>query len=101
MAGDRNVYWSGEAKLRVDQIKEFLRKSWSEREVSAFLDLLQEFETLIKQFPNGYQASVIYPGCRRAVIHPNVSVVYKVSLTEIEVVTVYDNRSARSQAGEE
>ena len=101
MAGDRSVFWSGEAKLQVDLIKEFLRKSWSEREVSAFLNLLQEFEVLIKQFPNGYQASTTYPGCRRAVIHPNVSVVYKVSRTEIEIVTVYDNRSAKSQAGEE
>lgn len=101
MAGDRSVFWSGEAKLQVDLIKEFLRKAWSEREVSAFLSLLREFEALIKQFPNGYQAPTTYPGCRRAVIHPNVSVVYKVSRTEIEIVTVYDNRSARSQAGEE
>ncbi len=99
MAGDRIVYWSGEAKLQVDLIKEYLRGSWSEREVESFLDLLQEFEVLVKQFPNGYQASAIYSGCRRAVIHPNVSVVYKVGRTEIEVVTVYDNRSARSQTG--
>ncbi len=97
MAGDPTVFWSREAELQVDRTKEFLRQSWSEREVEAFLDLLREFEILVKQFPHGYQASAIYPGCRRAVIHPNVSVVYKVSPTAIEIVTVYDNRSASSQ----
>lgn len=97
MAGDRSVFWSGEAMFQVDLIKEYLRMSWSESEVEAFMNLLREFEALVKQFPHGYQASAIYPGCRRAVIHPNISVVYKVGRTEIEVVTVYDNRSVKSQ----
>ncbi|MFZ1664902.1 MAG: type II toxin-antitoxin system RelE/ParE family toxin [Flavobacteriales bacterium] len=97
MAAERSVFWSAEAKKQVAEAKEYVRQFWSEREVEAFLDLLSEFEILVKQFPNGYQTSEIYPGCRRAVIHPNVSVVYKVSAREIEVVTVYDNRSARSQ----
>jgi plasmid stabilization system protein ParE len=67
------------------------------KEVNAFLDLLHGFEELVKRFPNGYERSRKYPGCRRAVIHANVSVVYRVAGNQIEVVTVYDNRSARSQ----
>lgn len=97
MAVDRMVFWSAEAKDQVDTTKEYIRQLWSEHEVEAFLDLLHEFEILVKQFPNGYQASDLYSGCRRAVIHPNISVVYKVSSKEIEVVTVYDNRSSRRQ----
>ncbi len=96
MAVEREVRWSDEAVTNVDAIKDFIRVQWSEREVAVFLDLLQRFEQLVVQFPNGYQRSALFPGCRRAVIHPNVSVVYKVSRSMIEVVTVYDNRSARS-----
>lgn len=95
MAVEREVRWSDEALAQVDDIKDFIRSQWSEREVGLFLDLLQEFQRLVVQYPNGYQRSNIYPGCRRAVIHPNVSVVYKVSGSLIEVVTVYDNRSAQ------
>mgnify|MGYP001495070676 FL=1 len=97
MAAKRTVYWSLEAKDQVDSIKAFLQHNWSMREEQAFLDLLQEFERLVSQFPKGYQASARYPGCRRAVIHPNVSVVYRMNGSTIEVVTVYDNRSAKSQ----
>jgi len=96
MAVERVVRWSDEAIANVDGIKDFIRLQWSEREVAVFLDLLQQFEELVVQFPNGYQRSGLFHGCRRAVIHPNVSVVYRVSSTMIEVVTVYDNRSSRS-----
>ena len=77
----------------VEGIKTFIRKRWSDREVTVFLDLLQGFEELVKQFPNGYQRSEIFPNCRRAVIHPNVSVVYRLRADVIEVVSVYDNRA--------
>jgi plasmid stabilization system protein ParE len=97
MAADRLVFWSTEAKDQVDAIKEYVRVHWSEREVQAFLDLLQEFERLVAQFPRGYQVSALFPGCRRAVIHANISVIYRTGRNTIEVVTVYDNRSARSQ----
>ncbi|MCB9163040.1 MAG: type II toxin-antitoxin system RelE/ParE family toxin [Flavobacteriales bacterium] len=96
MAVEREVRWSDEALAQVDDIKDFIRSQWSEYEVGLFLDLLQEFQRLVMQYPNGYQRSNIYQGCRRAVIHPNVSVVYKVNGMVIDVVTVYDNRSARS-----
>ncbi|MBP6311913.1 MAG: type II toxin-antitoxin system RelE/ParE family toxin [Flavobacteriales bacterium] len=95
MGVEREVRWSDESLSQVKLIKEFIRSQWTEREVLAFLDLLHGFEQLVLQYPKGYQVSSIYPGCRRAVIHPNVSVVYKVEGKLIEVVTVHDNRSAR------
>lgn len=95
MAVEREVRWSDEAMVNVEAIKDFIRLQWTEREVGVFLDLLQEFQRLVVQFPNGYQRSDRFPGCRRAVIHPNVSVVYKVSGKLIEVITVFDNRSVR------
>jgi hypothetical protein len=70
MADKRSVFWSEEAKKQVAATKEYVRQFWSEREVNVFLDLLNEFEILVQQFPNGYQASVVYPGCRCALIHP-------------------------------
>jgi plasmid stabilization system protein ParE len=97
MGVERTVLWSDEAMARVDETKAFLQQQWTEKEVTAFLDLLDGFEELVKRFPNGYERSRKYPGCRRAVIHANVSVVYRVTRNQIEVVTVYDNRSARSQ----
>jgi plasmid stabilization system protein ParE len=95
MGVERTVQWSDEAMERVDEIKVFLRQQWTDKEVNAFLDLLHGFEELVKRFPNGYERSRKYPGCRRAVIHANVSVVYRVAGDQIEVVTVYDNRSAQ------
>ncbi|MCC6542551.1 MAG: type II toxin-antitoxin system RelE/ParE family toxin [Flavobacteriales bacterium] len=97
MGVERFVLWSDEATEQVDATKTRIGERWSDKEVESFLDLLQRFEDLVKRFPNGYERSRIYPGCRRAVIHPNVSVVYRVNANDVEVVTVYDNRSARSQ----
>lgn len=97
MNAERTVFWSDEAMERVDAIKAFIREQWTENEVVAFLELLRGFEELVKRFPNGYERSRKYPGCRRAVIHAHVSVVYRCTDDQIEVVTVYDNRSAKSQ----
>ncbi len=97
MGVERTVFWSDQSMENVDMIKAFILQQWTEKEVSAFLDLLYGFEELVKRFPNGYERSRKYPGCRRAVIHANVSVVYCSTGSQIEVVTVYDNRSDKSQ----
>lgn len=83
MAADREVHWSDEASVQVDAIKAFMLHRWTTREVEVFLDLLHRFEKLVVQFPNGYQRSEEFPGCRRAVIHPNVSVVYCVTRMQL------------------
>jgi len=87
------VRWSDESMEQVDRIKAFILVQWSLREVNAFLELIRKFEELVSRYPNGYQRSARYPCCRRAVVHPNVSIVYEVNRETIDIVTVYDNRA--------
>lgn len=73
----------------------FIRTQWTEREVERFHDLLAEFERLVVQFPFGWPVSESYPDCRRAVIHKNASIIYRVDPDAIRVVTILDNRSSK------
>ncbi|MEO7081188.1 MAG: type II toxin-antitoxin system RelE/ParE family toxin [Flavobacteriales bacterium] len=93
------VQWSDEAMEQVDRIKAFILVQWSFREVNAFMELIRKFEELVSQYPNGYQRSERYLDCRRAVVHPNVSIVYEVNRDTIDIVTVYDNRAASPEEG--
>ena len=64
------------------------------------MELIRQFEELVLRYPKCYQRSELYPGCRRAVVHPNVSIVYEVDRDSINIVTVYDNRAASPRESE-
>lgn len=95
MAAELEVRWSDEAIRQSDAMAAFIAMRWTAREVNHFFDLLAEFQRLVAVFPNTYPVSNDYKGCRRAMIHPNASVVYEVRKDVVHIVTIVDNRSSK------
>lgn len=93
MAKKYSVTWTQESKKQVDHILSFLRHKWSEKEAENLLDLLLHFERVISQFPKSFKVSSKFKGCRLGLIHQHVTAIYKVSGSEITVLTVLDNRT--------
>jgi plasmid stabilization system protein ParE len=97
VAGELSVRWSAQADRAAGEMAAFIASQWTEKEVKHFLDLLEEFERRVVRFPFSFPASEGYAGCRRASIHRNASVVYRVDEGIIHIVTVVDNRSSKTR----
>jgi plasmid stabilization system protein ParE len=93
MLGKHKIIWSAQSDEDVEWIIKFLERVWTEREVLIFLEQLRKFETIVKRFPEIYPESHKAKGLRKAVINPNISVLYKIDKDIIRIVTVIDNRA--------
>ncbi|EMR03925.1 type II toxin-antitoxin system RelE/ParE family toxin [Cesiribacter andamanensis] len=90
------VIWSKESKRQFNQIVNYLRAEWTEKEVIKFVDKLKEFEKVVCLFPELYADSNKKPEFRRAVITKHNSVIYKIDEGKglIRVYTIFDNRQS-------
>lgn len=94
MGTEFDILWSKESKVQKDNIVLYLRKKWTEKEVSKFLVQIKEFERIVLKFPEMYAGSNKKVGLRRAVLSKHNSVIYKIDWERslIRVYTIFDNR---------
>lgn len=93
MAAPRKVEWTARAERDLDQIHSFLLENWSAREADRFLDLVQAFELMIAQWPNGFKRSARNKHLRLGFVHRNTTAVYRVHHDRVVIITLFDNRS--------
>jgi plasmid stabilization system protein ParE len=86
------IKWTEEAISNTNDIVDSLRNQWTEIQVSAFLGLLKKSEKHVASFLYLFPSSEAYPGVRKAVIHPLISVKYRINENIILVLQVIDNR---------
>ena len=86
------VIWSPLAERQYLSIKDYLLEEFSQKELIKFNLLLQRFESTVKKFPVIYPETSFSKNLRRAVLNKVVSVFYRISENEIQIVAVYDNR---------
>jgi plasmid stabilization system protein ParE len=91
------VYWTSLALEKAIEIKKYISKAFSEREVNAYLELLKSFETAISIYPALYPETSKKAKIRRAVLNKNLSVFYRIFKDRIEVLMVLDNRCDLSE----
>lgn len=87
------VEWTARAEVDLDRIHTFILEHWSSREADRFLNLFQEFELLIAQWPNGFKRSANNTDLRLGLVHRNTSTVYRVFRDRVVIITLFDNRS--------
>ncbi len=93
MSNTYSVLWSIRSKNKTDKIIEYLRESWSEKEVIKYLNRLKNFETIVKKFPEIFPLSESHPKkYRKAVLSKHYSIIYRIDSKIIKVVTILDNR---------
>ena len=78
------------------QIVAYLRRRFSEKEVTKFYQFLSDFEQIIGIFPTLYPES-LKRNVRRAVLSKELSVYYNEKKNKVNIVAILDNRWEQSR----
>ena len=86
------VVLSAKASRQLELLLEYLETEWSPESRRKFQRRLNRFVQILKTVPNGFPISQKYPDCRKCVVTPQTSLVYRVNGDFIEIVAILDNR---------
>ncbi len=87
-----NVIFSDEAIDTFQSIGEQIQAKWSEKEANEFRRRTYKVVEIISKFPLIFQAVNKAENVRKAFIHKNCSMFYRVGATYIEILFFWDNR---------
>ncbi len=93
MASERKVVWTNEAERQLDELYSFIVFRWTEREAMNMLLAVKACEEMLAKHPEAFREAPQRPGCRLALAHPNLTVVYRHQAHEVIILSVFDNRS--------
>jgi len=88
-----SIFWTKEAKVKVDEIRNYLNTNFGENSVVDFMNSLKEFENIVALFPKTYQESTKFISCRLGLVHPHVSAIYTFDDSTLTILTLIDNRT--------
>lgn len=88
------IEWTEEASDDLEKIYNFLLLAWGERKAEEFLNLVLEFEEIILRYPKAFTRSHKIRTCYLGLVHPNTTAVYRIKGIKLQIVTLFDNRSA-------
>lgn len=86
------LVWLPGARNDMQKIYDFLYDTWGIKIAEKFLELIDEKVSRIEAYPFSYPSVIGIEGYRRALIHPNVSLYYKISGKRIIIASLHDNR---------
>ena len=89
------VEWSNRSLQNAIDIKGYLIRKFSKKEVSKFESLLRNFELTVSNFPTLYPESKTQKHLRRAVIHKNTTVYYIFEKEKVTIIAMKDNRQTK------
>ena len=76
MVKQYEVKWTERSLSNALEIKAYLKKRFSGKEIVRFEELLRQFENTVSNFPTLYPESQKQKSLRRAVVHKNTTVYY-------------------------
>lgn len=88
-----SVIWSVTAEHELHALYQYLVKTWSKSIADRFLERVLAFEEALRQMPEMCAASLKHPDCRRGLLHPHISLIYKIDGDAIRILAIHDNRS--------
>ncbi|PRZ00647.1 type II toxin-antitoxin system RelE/ParE family toxin [Marinilabilia salmonicolor] len=91
----QNIYkliWANEALLSLKEIIEYLEANWTQTEIKKFARLLDKHLNLLLKNPFLYPKDPALHNLRKAVISKQVSIFYRITSTEIHIISLFDNR---------
>ena len=87
-----SIIWSEQAKISYEKIIDNLIEKWNTNIAFNFENLtneiLDKLKTSKKLCPSSKQSQL-----RKCVIHKNISLIYRIEKSNIELITFIDNRS--------
>ncbi|NAY93456.1 hypothetical protein GTQ34_16210 [Muricauda sp. JGD-17] len=95
MDKQHEVKWTARSLSNALEIKTYLKRKFSRKEVLKFEGLLRQFELTISNFPTLYPESQNQKLLRRAVIHKNTTIYYIFDADVVTVIAMKDNRQSK------
>lgn len=87
------VVLSQKASDQLNNLFDYLENNFSSNTRRKFQKRIDRFIAALKLFPNSFTISEIFEGCRKCVVSPQTSIIYRVVGDVIEIVAFIDNRS--------
>ena len=92
MKNTYSVFWSSEALKNMESIFLYLEENWTQRELRKFAKLLDKQIKLIQSNPFLFEKSDKSIDVRRSVLNKLITIYYRVRFSEIQILTLFDNR---------
>ncbi len=86
------VILSAKASAQLTALFDSLETHWSVASRQKFQKKLDRSMNAMKAFPKAFPASEMLPGCRKCVVTPQTSLIYRIRVDVIEIVALLDNR---------
>ncbi len=85
------IFWTEEALKNLDEIMEYLRVNWSQKEIDNFKIKLSKQIKLIQRFPGMFPVSTYNPRLRKAVLSKQTTIFYEIKMNMIYLVHLFVN----------
>lgn len=85
------IRWSKEAKSTFENVLDYLKGNWTDKEIEKFVSKTNSVLTVISSQPYLFKASA-HKKVRKAVINKQNSLFYLVRESEIYLLSFWDNR---------
>ena len=85
------IVWLPQAEIRFEEITDYLRNKWSQKEVDNFIARVNEVIDIISETPDLYKYSIkqkIY----EAVVTSHNILLYRIKGNKVELMTFFDTR---------
>lgn len=86
------IRWSTRAQNDYFSILSYLQERWGQKSLQDFADRVQQAIEIIRQNPYLFQASGKKKNVRRCVLRKQVSLYFRVTDDQIELITFFDSR---------
>ncbi len=88
------VYFSGLADKKLVLLTDYLTEEWSVSVKQNFIKILKAKIDHISSYPESCIESDIFKNLRKCIVTKQTSFLYRIKNENIEIVTVFDNRSS-------
>ncbi len=92
MVSEYKILWTNEAVNNLEEILEYLKKRWTQREIDSFKKRLSRQINIIQQRPRLFPKSEVNPRLRRAVLSSQTTIFYEVKKQNIYLAYLFNNK---------
>ena len=89
---ERDVILSKRAKIKLEQLLEYLEQNWSVRVKHDFIKKFDKSLKIIQKNPDSFPKTNFVKGLHKCVITKQNTIYYRISEMEIEIITLFDTR---------
>lgn len=86
------IYYSEKAIADLINVKGYILKFFTQKEVNKLYAMVQSFEKIVVVFPGLYPTSIKNRNIHRAVLSKQLSIFYIASKERISIIAILDNR---------